>query len=54
MHDGINVTADGRINFKQLYKASPEIQQKKHKNFRDGKVGKLEEQAPVRYFDALD
>lgn len=53
MHDGINVTPEGRVNFKHLYKASPEIQQK-YKGFLDDKVRVQGQQAPVRYFDALE
>ncbi|MBR6080555.1 MAG: hypothetical protein IKP60_10415 [Treponema sp.] len=50
MHDGVTTTSEGRVNFKHLYRASPEIQEK-YKDFREDKGRSQGEANPVRYFD---
>ena len=51
IHDGVSEKNGGRVNFKHLYKASPEIQEK-YKNFREDKGRSRGESNPVRYYDA--
>lgn len=50
--DGVKETDEGRVNFKHLTPASPEIQEK-YAGFVENHSRKQGEQNPVRYFDTL-